>query len=174
MRFFKHLHTIGQHRRLVRKYCFKLGLYRQGLSHDLSKYSPAEFLPGVKYYLGMKSPNVAEREDLGYSTAWMHHKGRNRHHFEYWTDYTPGGGPLRGIEMPPRFLAEMFCDRLAASRTYNKEKYNSGMPLEYFWHSKDHLLMHPATREALVKLLTMLRDDGEEKTFTYIRREYLK
>ena len=71
-----HLHTVNSHRRLVRKYCFKLGLYRQGMMHDLSKYSPSEFIPGVKYYQdGHRSPNNAQREDEGVSKAWLHHKG---------------------------------------------------------------------------------------------------
>ena len=87
-----HLHTVNSHRRLVRKYCFKLGLYRQGMMHDLSKYSPSEFIPGVKYYQdGHRSPNNAQREDEGVSKAWLHHKGRNKHHFEYWIDYDVEG-----------------------------------------------------------------------------------
>ena len=79
MNFFKHLHTVGKHRRLVRKLCFKCGLIRQGLTHDLSKYSFAEFWSGVKYYQGYRSPQAKEREELGYSAAWLHHKGRNKH-----------------------------------------------------------------------------------------------
>ena len=39
MHIFKHFMTITKHRFLVLKYCFKAGLYRQGLAHDLSKYS---------------------------------------------------------------------------------------------------------------------------------------
>lgn len=171
--FFKHLRTIQHHRRLVRKHCFRLGLYRQGLTHDLSKFSPAEFFPGVHYFQGTRSPNVAEREDIGYSAAWMHHKGRNRHHYEYWTDYPPGGGPLMPVEMPPRFLSEMFCDRLAASKTYKKEQYTDADPLEYYLTTKDKQMLHPKTDALLVHLLTMLKDVGEEKTFAYIRTEIL-
>lgn len=173
-RFFGHLHTINHHRRLVRRYCFRLGLYRQGLCHDLSKYSPTEFIPGVRYFLGTRSPNVGEREAIGYSTAWMHHKGRNRHHFEYWTDYMPGSKPMAGVEMPARYVAEMLCDRITASRTYKKENYTDNSPLEYFENSKDHLLMHPATKELLHKLLRMLAEEGEEKTFRYVRTELLQ
>ena len=84
--FWGHLHTINHHRRLVRQGCFRMGLYWQGLTHDLSKYAPVEFLTGVRYYQGTRSPNTAEREEKGWSEAWMHHKGRNRHHWEYWTD----------------------------------------------------------------------------------------
>ena len=54
--------------------------------HDLSKYSREEFWTGVRYYQGNRSPNAAERETVGFSKAWLHHKGRNKHHYEYWID----------------------------------------------------------------------------------------
>ena len=76
-----HFLTITQHKLLVMQNCFRVGLFKQGLLHDLSKYSPAEFLTGVHYYQGDRSPNAAEREEKGYSSAWLHHKGRNKHHF---------------------------------------------------------------------------------------------
>lgn len=82
-----HLRTVNQHRKMVLKHCIKAGIPIRGLLHDLSKYSPTEFIPGVLYFQGNRSPNEKEREISGYSKAWMHHKGRNRHHFEYWTDY---------------------------------------------------------------------------------------
>ena len=88
----KHLCTILHHKNLVRAGCFKIGLYKQGLLHDMSKYTPTEFLVGCKYYQGTMSPNNAEREDKGYSAAWLHHKGRNKHHMEYWIDYGVGDG----------------------------------------------------------------------------------
>ena len=83
----KHFVTITKHRHLVIKHCFKAGVFWQGLRHDLSKYSFTEFIPGMKYYAGTHSPNETERAKFGYSLAWIHHKGRNKHHFEYWTDY---------------------------------------------------------------------------------------
>jgi hypothetical protein len=169
-----HLKTINHHRALVRRYCFKLGLYRQGLTHDLSKYSPTEFLPGARYYQGDRSPNDREREILGYSAAWLHHKGRNRHHLEYWTDYAPGGkSGLAGIEMPARYVAEMLCDRIAASRTYRGPLYSDRDPYDYYMRSVKHYLLHPRTRALLERLLGMLKDRGEAETFAYIRREVL-
>ena len=72
MRPLDHFKTVGQHRALVRKYCFHLGLYWQGATHDLSKYSPTEFMVGAKYFQGDRSPNNAEREDKGYSSSWLH------------------------------------------------------------------------------------------------------
>lgn len=85
----KHFKTITKHRHAVIRNCFKAGIPLQGLRHDLSKYLPSEFIPGAKFYQGTRSPNEAEREKYGYSAAWLHHKGRNKHHFEYWTDYNP-------------------------------------------------------------------------------------
>ena len=172
-----HLHTVNAHRRLVRKYCFKLGIYRQGLMHDLSKYSPSEFIPGLKYYLyGHRSPNNAQREDEGVSKAWLHHKGRNKHHFEYWIDYDVDGSRtvLAGMKMPVKYVAEMFCDRIAASRIYNKEKYKDSDPLDYYIKGLGHYIMHPETDALLHKLLQMLADKGEEYTFEYIKKNVLK
>ena len=172
-----HLHTVNAHRRLVRKYCFKLGIYRQGLMHDLSKYSPSEFIPGVKYYQdGHRSPNNAQREDEGVSKAWLHHKGRNKHHFEYWIDYDVDGSRtvLAGMKMPVKYVAEMFCDRIAASRIYNKEKYKDSDPLDYYIKGLGHYIMHPETDELLHNLLKMLADKGEEYTFAYIKANVLK
>lgn len=172
-----HLHTVNSHRRLVRKYCFKLGLYRQGMMHDLSKYSPSEFIPGVKYYQdGHRSPNNAQREDEGVSKAWLHHKGRNKHHFEYWIDYDVDGNStiLAGMKMPVKYVAEMFCDRVAASRIYNKDKYKDSDPLDYYIKGLGHYIMHPETDELLHNLLKMLADKGEEYTFSYIKENVLK
>ena len=172
-----HLHTVNSHRRLVRKYCFKLGLYRQGMMHDLSKYSPSEFIPGVKYYQdGHRSPNNAQREDEGVSKAWLHHKGRNKHHFEYWIDYDVDGNStiLAGMKMPVKYVAEMFCDRVAASRIYNKDKYKDSDPLNYYIKGLGHYIMHPETDELLHNLLKMLADKGEEYTFAYIKANVLK
>ncbi len=172
--FWGHLTTITRHKLLVMKYCFKLGLYRRGLLHDLSKYSPAEFWPGVKYYQGDQSPNNAERRDKGYSSAWLHHKGRNKHHIEYWTDYAQGPEKkVVPIEMPPVYVAEMLCDRIAASRIYKKQDYTDASPYEYYTRSKERGIIHPETHRLLMELLTMLKDKGEDVTFEYVRKELL-
>ena len=88
MKIWKHFKTITYHKYLVMQGCFKVGLYWQGIFHDMSKYSPSEFWVGAKYYQGNRSPNNAEREAIGYSSSWLHHKGRNKHHYEYWIDYS--------------------------------------------------------------------------------------
>ena len=96
----KHFLTITKHRHVVIYHCFKAGILWQGLRHDLSKYSPTEFREGAKLFLGDRSPTEAERREYGSSKAWMHHKGRNRHHFEYWTDYSLNTRKLEPVKMP--------------------------------------------------------------------------
>lgn len=166
----KHFKTITRHRHEVMKNCFRAGIPLQGLLHDLSKYSYEEFSLGVKYYQGTRSPHEGERDSYGYSLAWMHHKGRNKHHFEYWTDYDPVTRVMSPVKMPLRYVKEMFCDRVAASKIYMKDDYNDGSALAYFMRGKNTRMIHPETSELIEKLLTMLKDKGERKTFTYVRR----
>ncbi len=174
MKAWKHFCTITHHKILVMKGCFRVGLFRQGLLHDLSKYSPVEFLVGCKYFQGDKSPNNAEREDKGYSSSWLHHKGRNKHHLEYWIDYgLPPQQGMAGMRMPDNYVVEMFIDRIAASKTYQKEHYTDRSPLEYYQRGRDHHILHPEVRALLEQLLSMLAEEGEEKTFSYIRSHVL-
>ena len=170
----QHLRTISYHKYLVMKGCFQIGLYRQGLLHDLSKYSPTEFLVGARFFQGNRSPNNAEREEKGYSEAWMHHKGRNKHHYEYWSDYSIEKQGMVPVPMPTVYVLEMFMDRVAASKVYRKELYTDRDSLDYFLNSKDLQLMHDKTKKQLEFLLRMLARDGEEKTFAYIRTKILK
>lgn len=168
----KHFNTIIKHKWIVLKYCFRAGLYWQGITHDLSKLSYTEFPVGAKYFQGDKSPNVAERRDKGYSIAWIHHKGRNKHHFEYWYDNNMDG--FIPVDMPDRYLTEMLIDRIAACKTYNCADYTDGDPLKYYLRGYDTKIMHPHTKERLELLLHMLAEEGEAKTMKYIRNEFLR
>ena len=170
------LKTITRHKLLVMHYCFRAGMYKQGLLHDLSKYAPVEFLVGCKYYQGDRSPNNAEREDTGISKSWLHHKGRNKHHFEYWVDYAPGDEHIiNGVPMPRKYIAEMVMDRISASRNYLGDKYDQHQPLDYYLKGKEKLwFIHPKTKRDLEGLLRILNDHGEEVLISYIKNVYLK
>ena len=173
MDFFGHLKTVARHRKLVRQGCFQVGLYWQGLTHDLSKFSPAEFSVGAKYFQGNRSPNSAERDEKGYSESWMHHKGRNKHHWEYWTDLNLELGQYAPVPMPRRYLAEMVMDRIAACKVYQGKEYTDGSALAYLLKGRERIRMHRQTQQELEYILTMLRDQGEKDTFRYIREEVL-
>ena len=174
-----HFQTITHHKLLVMHYCFRVGLYRQGLLHDLSKYMPSEFLAGCRYYQeGKQSPNNGERQANGYSFAWLHHKGRNRHHFEFWLDYSlhPGDTryPMQPVQMPRKYVAEMLMDRISASRNYLKEEYTQHAPLVYFERGRGHYIMHPVTARELHGMLRILDERGEEALFHFVKDYYLK
>ena len=145
MKAFAHFCTITKHKKLVLKECFRVGLYKQGLLHDMSKYSWTEFRVGCRYYQGTRSPNNAEGPNL-----------------------------LAGMKMPVRYVVEMFLDRIAASKVYLGDAYTSDAPLAYYENGRADELMHKDTRELLEKLLHMLAEEGEETTYRYIRREVLK
>ena len=152
----RHFKTITGHKILVMENCFRVGLFRQGLMHDLSKYSP----------------NAAEREEKGYSEAWLHHKGRNKHHFEYWIDFSKTSQGLSGAKMPVNYLVEMVMDRIAASRVYRGAGYTDGAAWEYYQMEQPYLsgIMHPETQAELEKILIMLDKKGERATFAYLRK----
>ena len=167
--FLGHLHTINHHRRLVRQGCFRMGLYWQGLTHDLSKYARVEFSTGVRYYQGTRSPNTAEREEKGWSEAWMHHKGRNRHHWEYWTDLDMKTKAYAPVPMPQKYLAEMVADRIAACKIYQGERYTDASAYDYYERSRGHILIHPETGELIGEMLRVLKEEGEDAAFSYVR-----
>ena len=175
MKAWKHFCTITHHKYLVAQGCFAVGLYWQGLMHDMSKYSFTEFRVGAKYFQGTRSPNNAEKEDIGYSSSWLHHKGKNKHHLEYWWDYgfAPDKRPT-GMRMPEKYVVEMFCDRIAASRVYRGENYDRSAPYEYYMRGKHATPLHEDSAALLEALLLKLRDEGEDAVFQYIRTQVLK
>ncbi len=157
------------------KLCFRCGLIKQGLLHDLSKYSFVEFFSGVKYYQGYRSPIDAEKEELGYSLGWLHHKGRNKHHFEYWIekDYS---NPIsyKTLEMPLNYLLEAACDKIAASKIYQKDKYTNASAYNYMINGQDKIFMGQLNARRHLILLEYLKDNGEEKALAYYKDLYKK
>lgn len=178
----KHFITITRHKNLVLAGCFKIGLYKQGLLHDMSKYTPTEFLVGCKYYQGTMSPNNAEREDKGYSAAWLHHKGRNKHHMEYWIDYGVGDGRdgqkthrgICGMKMPIKYVAEMYVDRVSASKNYQRDKFKLDSPLQYYLKGRKYYILNEDTKAMLELLLVMLAVKGEDEVNHFLKYEVLK
>ena len=169
-KFFGHLKTVLIHRHLVFKYCCKAGIPLQGLVHDLSKFSPSEFGPSVRYFQGTSSPIGQERRTKGYSSAWLHHKAINRHHWEYWVEFRDDGSELY-VKMPINYLKEMLCDWLSAGKTYNPGTWQPDYPLKYFLNHESSYKLNPETKAFALKVLHMFRDEGEEKTLNWLREQ---
>jgi hypothetical protein len=164
--FIKHLKTVKTHRRYVRKACFKMGLYWQGLTHDLSKYSLTE-LKICKYYTGKKSPHQVAREELGYSPSWIHHYHTNKHHHMFWIDEAETG-EIIPMKMPYRYVIESLADMLGASKAYNKTNWKPKMLLDY-WEQKclGKRIMHGDSVVLLDYLIRQLVLDGEDNFFEW-------
>lgn len=170
MRFTGHLRTVLKHKYMVFIHCVKAGIPVQGFLHDMSKFSPTEFFPSVKYFTGHRSPTELERENNGFSKAWMHHKGRNLHHYEYWTDYDFRTKQLMSVKMPIKYVKEMFCDRLAASKVYLGKKYTDSHPLSYFLGGSARKNMNQQTSQLLESWLLQLQNEGEAAVFKTLRK----
>jgi len=168
--FFGHLKTVIMHKHLVFKYCCRVGIPLQGLVHDLSKFSPAEFRPSVHYFKGTSSPIGAERREKGYSSAWLHHKAINKHHWEYWVEFRDDGTEYY-VKMPMRFVKEMLCDWLSAGKTYNRKTWQQHFPLDYFHAHESYYKLNPETKAFALKVLEMIKSEGEDAALDWLRKQ---
>ena len=164
-----HFKTILIHKFWVAYYCFKAGIPWQGIMHDISKFSHIEFFESMKYYKGTSSPIPEAKKDKGYSLAWQHHKGRNPHHHEYWTDNYDNGTTC--IVMPYKYAVEMICDYLGAARAYLGKNFSYNAEYEWWLNKKSSCKMHPLTKIFVTIILRdiALRPDLFNKShFKYI------
>ncbi len=149
-------------------------MYKQGLLHDLSKYSFAEFIPSVRYFQGYRSPISKEKEEKGYSSCYLHHKGRNKHHWEYWIDRKNQSSEVYPQPMPFRYMMESVLDKISASKVYNKEKYTDSVPYDFFTKSWEYEAMNPFTAKQIADLLLYLKENGEKKALAYYKSLYIQ
>ena len=165
--FFKHLFLVIRHKNKVLVHCAKCGILWRGIVHDLSKFSPQEFFESVKYYQGNRSPIGVCRRETGRSLAWLHHKGRNKHHIEYWLDPDCLLTPM----MPYKYAVECVCDKLAATKTYNGKNYT---PDKALWHWEKYgnkVNGNPKTMAFIEKVFTDLAEQGEK---VVLKKKYMK
>lgn len=160
---FKHIKLVMHHKWVVFKLCCKVGIPWRGFMHDWSKFSPIEFWESVKYYDGHKSPITVCKEKNGYSNAWLHHKGRNKHHFQYWVDLAL---PQQAIIMPYEYAVEMVCDQLAAGIIYGGDKWTKEYQLNYYMNRESKNIIHPQIDKYLKEIFTQVSQNGIDATLT--------
>ena len=170
--YWQHFKTVCKHKREVFKECRACGLFWQGLLHDMSKFGITEFLPSVRHFQGHRSPIEAEKESIGYSKAWLHHKGHNKHHWEYWTDFADDGSIIAN-EIPMNYVIEMICDWVGAGKVYSKEKWTPAEPLKYYNKVRAGRHFHPDTEVIILTCLETIRD-SDLSTFHILARNLLK
>lgn len=168
-KLFGHLKVVTIHRTKVFWYCLKAGIPINGLKHDLSKFSYTEFVRSVKYFKGTASPIFNERIDNEYySDISVHHTNKNKHHFEFWIDIFKGDIVLK--KMPLKYAIEYALDMISASSTYEGKSFKKEDVLNFFLARKDWYLMHEATKEFVIYILTEYKDNG----FKNIKKRKLK
>ena len=159
MKFFKHLKVVLKHKWFVFKYARKLGIPLLGFFHDTSKFTPTEFLRSVKYFDGRKSPTIVERKAHdNFSYICVRHTGRNKHHWQYWVDYTNDDMIVNRI--PYKRNLEYVADILSASRVYNPKDYGLMVAYNYFYNHSKYYLMHPASKEFILWCVKEAYDNG--------------
>lgn len=174
----KHFNTINKHRWYVFKYSIKAGIPIRGLLHDLSKYSPSEFFESSKYFVGYRSPTHLAKMDKGYSQAWLHHKGRNKHHLEYWEDVTDEYSSYYAAFIPYKYLVESLCDRISAGMTYKGKEFTHKEPLKY-WNNVERnnkVAKHPGVVEFFDIVLKKMSDEDIDSALNskYLKETYNK
>ena len=179
----KHTILVTKHKWVVFKLAVKAGIPWRGFVHDLSKFSPCEFFESVKYYNGKRSPIHVCREENGYSNAWLHHKGRNKHHFEYWVDISKT--EQIGVFLPYKYMVEAVCDKLSAGIVYNGKNWKKEEPLRYWTEIEKNapVVKHPGTIAFMDTVLKKVSDEGIDaainkkylkSTYNKIKEEYIK
>lgn len=158
----KHFKTVYKHKAVVFRECKACGIPWQGLVHDLSKFGITEFAPSARYFQGDKSPIEAEKAELGYSVAWLHHKGHNKHHWEWWTDFGENGEVIAN-KIPSKYVIEMVCDWIGAGMVYSGKKWTQAEPLNYYKKVRLGRYFHPETEKLILRLLEIIKDKGLEK-----------
>ncbi len=167
----KHFKTVCRHKLVVYQECRACGITWRGIVHDLSKFSPTEFLPSARYFQGDKSPIEAQKAAEGYSVAWLHHKGHNKHHWEWWTDFGENGEVIAN-KMPPVYVIEMICDWIGAGKVYGGGSWTQAEPLNYYNKVKNDRHFHQETEELVVRLLELIQDKGLDEFHRVCRRRY--
>jgi len=163
MKLFKHIKLVMKHKWIVFKLCCKVGVPWRGIMHDWSKFSPTEFFESVKYYDGHISPIQVCKKEKGYSEAWLHHKGRNKHHPEYWIDMSL---PEKTVIMPYKYAAEMICDKIAAGIVYSGKDWKPNTQIEYYMKERKLYLIHPQIDQFMIAVFKEVEQNGLDKTLT--------
>lgn len=169
-KFFGHLKTVLIHKHYVFQACCKAGIPWQGLIHDLSKFTPEEFFGSVRYYTGVCSPIGAERKERGYSRGWLHHKGRNKHHWEYWVEFRDDGTEYY-VKMPVKYAKEMCCDWLGAGKAYNGKYWDRSLPLKYYNAHQCYYKLNDETRAFCLHYLQLINDEGPDAGLAWLREQ---
>ena len=149
----RNLLYIIEHKVNVLVECWREGLFIQGITHDLSKFHPKEFLPYTKKFF--LDRNIDSIDEMKWKFAWLHHQHKNKHHWEYWV---VDPNQKLALPMPRKYLLEMVCDWRSFSRRWGRKVKLSNISLS------DKMILHPETRDALEMIIKNEREAEFQET----------
>ncbi|MBT2679388.1 hypothetical protein J7E38_10275 [Bacillus sp. ISL-35] len=152
--YVKYMLYILDHKINVLVECWMEGLFIQGITHDLSKFSPKEFFPYArKVYSGKR---LSEEEEIRWRYAWLNHQHKNKHHWEYWV---VDPNKKLALPMPRKHLLEMVCDWRSFSRKWGRKVKFSTLDLS------DRIILHPDTRKELEMIMRNNKKPDSKEIF---------
>jgi hypothetical protein len=129
-KYWDYLKYVLEHKKNVFIECWKRGLYIHAFTHDLSKFSPIEFISYAKYFYGTKEEKAFSNFDHG----WLNHQRKNKHHWGYWVDSSG-----KALIMPQKYIKQMICDWEAMGRKFgDTAKW-------YYLKNKENYILNPIT-----------------------------
>lgn len=166
-KYIGHFKTIVGHKWRVFRACCIAGIPVNGIFHDMSKLSPVEFFESAKYFTGTSSPINGAKKDKGYSDSWFHHRGRNKHHWEFWVDELSKGGIP--VLMPYKYAVEYLCDLIGAGQSYEKDTWNFSRPYEWFqgYKKRENPKLHPIMIDFVDTIFLQMKEFGYEALKSY-------
>lgn len=165
----RYLVYVLRHKWFVLGWCIRYGIPWAGITHDLSKFSPAEWGPYVdKFYGGPwpeENPPGIKYEigdlytqtwvDTRFDEAWNHHQKHNPHHWQYWI-LREDGGTLKVLDIPHRYRLEMLADWRGAGMAITGRDDTRG----WYERNREKMILHPNTRRWVEWMLGYIWDDN--------------
>jgi hypothetical protein len=153
-----YLKYILKHKWYVLKECCRLGIVWRGLTHDLSKFLPSEWIPYRNFFYGkyhsvyefhgdvrndmlIHGVTFKEEVDDAFNYSWLKHIHRNPHHWQHWILHYDNG-TVEARKIPEKYLREMLADWIGAGLAITGKKDIK----EWYYKNRDNIVMHPKSR----------------------------
>jgi hypothetical protein len=149
--YWRYFLYVIEHKLNVLIECWKERLYIQGILHDLSKFSPAEFIPYARKFYSDKETNEME-----FRYAWLHHQHKNKHHWNYWVvDQVK----REAVPMPRKYFLEMICDYRSFSRKWGSGKGDKTLSERLIQNLlSERVILHPETKKECEDIVLKTRE----------------
>ncbi len=146
-KYWKHFKYTMIHKYWVARYCFEIGLYWQGITHDWNKFLPSQFFAYAGNFF-----DDHKKYKSAFAYAWLEHQNRNKHHWHYWLSVN-FEGEIKPLEMPNEYIGEMVADWRAAGKAKGTSDGSYAETARYYEENEDRMILHPMTKKTVEFIL---------------------